>query len=346
MRNDPSVFRQKKVILQSKKSQKEMLDSLHIQNYRLFKDLKIEKLGQVNLISGKNNCGKTALLEAIRLLESKFDNTVINNILFERGDYEVNQEDAYASLFRLYNPRQNWGIRFNDRYQIEYFSLEEPFRGKIGHYRIYDYDNEAVQKHTDKEEYVLDINLPPTHPNDKVVYIPFRDNNGSNAKLWSQIALTSKENDVIEILKILDNSIQKINFLGERSVVLTANMSRPIPLKNLGDGANRLLTIALGLVNAQNKVLLIDEFEIGLYHGIQEQLWEIIFKYAKEWNIQVFVTTHSLDTIRAFAEISAKFEGMGEYLRLQKSRTTDEIEAVIYSKKSLNYAIEDSLEMR
>ena len=44
-----------------------MLDSLHIQNYRLFKDLKIEKLGQVNLISGKNNCGKTALLEALQI---------------------------------------------------------------------------------------------------------------------------------------------------------------------------------------------------------------------------------------------------------------------------------------
>lgn len=38
-----------------------MLDHLHIQNYRLFKDLKIKKLGQMNLIAGKNNTGKTAL---------------------------------------------------------------------------------------------------------------------------------------------------------------------------------------------------------------------------------------------------------------------------------------------
>ena len=74
-----------------------MLDSLHIQNYRLFKDLKIEKLGQVNLISGKNNSGKTALLEVLRIWESNFDNTVINNILFERGDYEVNREDLRLS---------------------------------------------------------------------------------------------------------------------------------------------------------------------------------------------------------------------------------------------------------
>ena len=117
-----------------------MLDSLHIQNYRLFKDLKIEKLGQVNLISGKNNSGKTALLEVLRIWESNFDNTVINNILFERGDYEVNREDSYASLFCNYEPFKNWRIRFNDKYQIEYFSLKEPYGGKVGHYRIYDYN--------------------------------------------------------------------------------------------------------------------------------------------------------------------------------------------------------------
>ncbi len=38
-----------------------MLNHLHIQNYRLFRDLHIDKLGQVNLIAGKNNTGKPHL---------------------------------------------------------------------------------------------------------------------------------------------------------------------------------------------------------------------------------------------------------------------------------------------
>lgn len=41
------------------------LDSLQIQNFRTFKDLTIDRLGRVNLIVGKNNVGKTALLEAL-----------------------------------------------------------------------------------------------------------------------------------------------------------------------------------------------------------------------------------------------------------------------------------------
>ena len=42
-----------------------LLDSLKIKGYRCFEHLTIEKLGRVNLIVGKNNVGKTALLEAL-----------------------------------------------------------------------------------------------------------------------------------------------------------------------------------------------------------------------------------------------------------------------------------------
>ena len=38
-----------------------ILNSLEIRNFRAFRDLKIERLGSVNLIVGKNNVGKTSL---------------------------------------------------------------------------------------------------------------------------------------------------------------------------------------------------------------------------------------------------------------------------------------------
>ena len=42
-----------------------MLERLHIRNYRVFNELKIDQLSRINLIAGKNNSGKTSLLEAI-----------------------------------------------------------------------------------------------------------------------------------------------------------------------------------------------------------------------------------------------------------------------------------------
>ena len=42
-----------------------MYKSFRVKNFRCFKDLQINDLGRVNLIAGKNNTGKTALLEAM-----------------------------------------------------------------------------------------------------------------------------------------------------------------------------------------------------------------------------------------------------------------------------------------
>ena len=43
------------------------LNSLAIQNFRVFEDFKVNKLGKVNLIVGKNNAGKSSFLEALRI---------------------------------------------------------------------------------------------------------------------------------------------------------------------------------------------------------------------------------------------------------------------------------------
>jgi len=44
-----------------------MLKSLEIKNFRSLEDFQVEKLGRVNLIVGKNNCGKSSVLEALRI---------------------------------------------------------------------------------------------------------------------------------------------------------------------------------------------------------------------------------------------------------------------------------------
>jgi hypothetical protein len=47
-----------------------MISSLHISGFKLFRDLELPKLGSLNLFVGKNNTGKTCLLEAVELYAS------------------------------------------------------------------------------------------------------------------------------------------------------------------------------------------------------------------------------------------------------------------------------------
>lgn len=61
-----------------------MITSFEIKKFRLFDHLKVDRLSRVNLIVGKNNSGKSALLEALMLYHSKFSIHVIINILKHR----------------------------------------------------------------------------------------------------------------------------------------------------------------------------------------------------------------------------------------------------------------------
>jgi AAA15 family ATPase/GTPase len=63
-----------------------ILDSLEIRGFCGFRQLQIERSGRVNLIVGKNNVGKSSLLEALRLYASRGHPGIIWDILKTRGE--------------------------------------------------------------------------------------------------------------------------------------------------------------------------------------------------------------------------------------------------------------------
>ena len=63
-----------------------MLTNVKIENYRGFKSYRMESLARVNLLIGKNNCGKTALLEGIQFLASGGDPAVLAEAAERRGE--------------------------------------------------------------------------------------------------------------------------------------------------------------------------------------------------------------------------------------------------------------------
>ena len=62
-----------------------VLDSLEIKNFRAFKHLCIEHLGRVNLIVGKNNVGKSSVLEALWLYSVQGEPDILLRILQRRN---------------------------------------------------------------------------------------------------------------------------------------------------------------------------------------------------------------------------------------------------------------------
>ena len=119
-----------------------------------------------------------------------------------------------------------------------------------------------------------------------------------------------------------------------------------LPFKALGEGINRILSIILALLNSENGYLLIDEFENGLHHSVQRKLWDLIFKLSEKLDVQVFVTTHSLDVISGFEYILNNRENnaAGKLIRLENKKGL--IRETEFTAKDLEVATDSNIEIR
>ncbi len=68
-----------------------ILPSLEIRQFRILRKLEIERLGRVNLIVGKNNVGKTSVLEAIYLYANPGNPEVLLDLISTRDEFDQPQ---------------------------------------------------------------------------------------------------------------------------------------------------------------------------------------------------------------------------------------------------------------
>lgn len=377
-----------------------MLNSLNIQNYRNLKELKINSLGKVNLITGKNNTGKSTILEAIALFASKGDLALIYQFLSERGENfrqtENNKNFTELNIRSLSSLFTNRMTSFNREDSIIIGSSENTLFGESISYdtslsiRFVKYldeiqrDNQGItitRKRTLLEQdengllenYKIGIEIR-AGKNYNIIPIdedrPYRftfkglSSNGSyqfirtrnidkeiNGNLFDNVTLTEKEQFIIDALKIIEPTTERIAFIGENSrertaVIKLANIATPLPLRSMGDGINRILTIILALVNSDNGFLLIDEFENGLHHTIQEKLWSIIFRLAQNLKIQVFVTTHSEDCISGYENVLNSPENKLDGKLIRLDNINGKIHQVEFSANELKIATDLNIETR
>jgi len=360
-----------------------MLNSLYIRNYRNLKELKIDSVSRINLITGKNNTGKSSVLEAIYIYATKAKPENLLLILGSRGEYYQRDDFNTKSLISFFTNRTaEESIKIGPLEKDE-FSLEKGIELDLVNY-IYEKESGKIIRN---KEYIsseqsdkynnwktgLDIRISSGSifigeqgeaigNGDFLNFIQFFDvyfvraglaaSSITNEKSFDRIALTPKETYVIEALKIIEPKTERIAFIAEdnfqmrKAVIKLSDQENVIPLQSMGDGINRILSIILALVNAENGFLLIDEFENGLHYTVQEQLWKIIFKLAKDLNVQVFATTHSNDCINSFSEVLNRneYEVSGQMIRLDNVKGV--IKPEIFTVKDLEIATRQEIDIR
>ena len=363
---------------------------LTIRGFRGIKELTLPKLGRVNLLAGKNNTGKSSVLEALLLHAQNGSPEVIKEILAFREEMtlpaSISQPSAAFEITNLFHGYPSLTDEFHD-ISISTSGVTNPLQLTMsvnwlvermdgnGNVRLVDPEiklfwNDSAdvpvlriktemgvrtQRLDRRPGYMLRGHaiidpLAKDRMPLEIVSSGYEDETDLLGILWDQITLTDMENDAIDVLRLFDPSILDFSMVageapGQRvGMVRAKNIDHPVPLRSFGDGMNRLFGIALSLVNAHNGILLVDEFENGLHYSVQPDAWRMVFKLARDLDVQVFATTHSRDAISSFQEVAAECEDLGVLIRL--NRRGDVIMPITYSEDELAIANRYAIEVR
>jgi hypothetical protein len=325
-----------------------MLTSLHIKNFRGFRDLELEPLKRVNLLTGQNNTGKTGVLEALALLLDDQTKGLRGNLpnLFRTagGDWI---ETYWKWLF--FNKNQQNNIKIE-----AVLDDGNPF-GMIlqGAQAPIDFHPEKFAPAGDMGGIPCFLTFGKGHAGHKPAIFSTHPNNPvQDAIDYNRVILKRRKKEVEGLLRKIEPRLESVEALqtgqGQSStpmIYADLGLSEMIPVTQLGQGFSRLLDIYSEIVAADARVLLIDEIENGLHYSILPVIWKGLFLAAKEFDVQIFATTHSWECIMA-ADAAARGGENYDLALIRLDRVAGDIKATVMDDKVLATAKELKWEMR
>lgn len=357
-----------------------MITNFSVENFRCFKKLEISDLRRINLFAGKNNVGKTALLEAIFLFSGSFNPEIIIRIEVIRGLESlkiefIKTESPWSSIFHNFNTEDEILLKAqtksketkvlittkidNKDYQtiVNYIIPpgEKTYKTSLEKYPII-----KISTLEDEESRITYMVVPPSGPQ----IIPFpppppsflctylstriRTPYRQDADRFSELAKVKKQEVVLEALKIIEPRLKDIAILtinGESVLHGDIGTGIYIPLPLMGEGMSKIASLILSIASTKNGVVLIDELENGIHYSVLTDIWSAIAEAAKRFNCQIFATTHSFECIRAAHECFSKSEEY-DFCFYRLERIEENIVAKRYDKETLEASLDIGIEIR
>ncbi|MCL2282360.1 MAG: AAA family ATPase [Fibromonadales bacterium] len=367
-----------------------LLKNLRITNFRGFDALEIDGLSKINLFVGKNNSGKTSALEALCLLFGMSNPGLPGNINQIRGLNLFNPNQfkyLFHNLSLENNPSFKGIFEDNSERELELNAISQlqkkiflpdysnlysqqknnfspiissaPPTSEIAGIRLKFSRKEASDKKNTGENFCFydanGINYIPSNNYEETLFATYisPDKNDLGALTRYSEIVKGNEKDAIAILKVLqkfDSNIDGIYPLPDGIYFKLKNVTGLVPCNIMGDGIRRFLNIVTAVSQKHDAFILIDEIENGLHYSAYETLWENLISYSQQNNVQLFITTHNIETLgrlRAILEDNQHKE-MRNYSKVFSISKTAEskYKAYAYSYEEFKTAIENDLELR
>ena len=350
-----------------------MFQRLQIKNFRLFDDLKIDRLNRINLLGGRNNSGKTTVLEGLFLLagggspELVLRISAFRGIKQAEGSFAVVPATYWKPLFGELDMKQLIEISGkhaqHGRLSLEISlgrsdTIEVPRRSREAHRVI----TNLQDGHILAEPWELRLSFTRNGKNRAVghirvtqtdfqmkappsvlllgAYISSHSGNAQeDASRLGQLRARKQGDLLTKALQIVEPrlvSVEDNSASGVPMIWGDIGLRELVPLSAMGEGMTRVARIVLAMSSAPGGIVLVDEIENGFHHSIMNKVWAVLAEAARQFDTQLFATTHSFECLRAAHEALSREEW--RYYRLDRTKEgagccvpydTEEVEAAI-----------------
>jgi predicted ATP-dependent endonuclease of OLD family len=259
------------------------------------------KFSKFTVLLGRNNSGKSSILEALSLLP---DPNTPNGITNESKIEILEKLHRSIALLKF----QPLLYRYAGKSSITYYFKECKPKIVIEEYNAsLIYNNEKVQSNFKNLSAFLGIkfnnkasmeNLVIFIPNDATLF------QSMESRMDELKELIMKKDYHIKVAKELnecvDDRYSDINFHKPIEIRKElSNTSMYLYLNHLGQGAEKLVKIMALMEVLNPRLLLIDDFEVGFHPSMLRVFLNWLKK--KEW--QVVISTHSIDVLDKLVEL-------------------------------------------
>jgi len=300
---------------------------LNIESFKCFKNFESGNFKRVNLIGGKNNTGKTALLEAC-FLANQLDEEAMTGFL--------------TALMTFENIRKPIG------------EISQPMLDKLLQkhcpLKISLYNGISVAFHIENNR----INFSAIHTNGKpILYFKQLNNFISNIglddymiKLFDEVKKARKRDELNRLINDFDDDLIEGDVIDGEFKLFSKSMNNWMGISEYGDGIKHYVAVVCAIKAISNGVIFIDEIENGIHYTQLDSLWENILTASKAQNKQVFATTHSKECIEAYMRAAKKLEDKDiTFIRLSRLQN-GQIKASTLDYELLENSMEQDHEVR
>ena len=348
-----------------------MFTGFRVRNFRALDDLNVERLGRINLITGRNNSGKTTLLEAVFLLSGAGNPHMALNANVVRG-FDSPPGPAVADTFwkpifsaldlsktvEISGRHVSLGSLSLNISHERSGTVELPFKEADGspiadrtsaNGLLFAFKKASAAETQGRIRLTaggIQIESPDSRLPFVAVILSSRTGNPQeDAMRLGQLRTRKQGGLVVDAISTVEPRLKSVeDNTASGSPMIWGDIGLPelVPLPAMGEGMTRIARIILAISAAPNGIVLIDEVENGLHHSVLGKVWQSIEAAATQFNAQVIASTHSFECVEA----AYRSLDTSSFLVHRLEELEGTIHCVSYGPDEMEAAVSHSLEVR